>query len=252
MKLLYVQVFAAAMTIGFAGTGFVAMNAVAKRKELERKLAERDAHAKIAGGGKAPAPAAGGVKPKPAGGRDLEKENAEFARRVRDLELRVEGLKRENQTLREAAAKAAPSGPNPLAARISGGAPPNPNAVPEIALTDAQRQALAQNPPRPVAGGEPNAQPWGAAEDGEIDEMSRALKLNPEQRTEVKKIILESQNEFERRLIEASQKGERDITIIERIGDDVSQKTQQRIKQILSAEQQKPFDDLMREKEGKQ
>jgi hypothetical protein len=240
MKLLYVQIFAAAMATTTVGAGVGVMSAVAAKKETERKLEKAESELKK-GRGAAPITA-----PKTPGEADAEKEKRELAGRVRDLETRLKALEAENKALKDKlalGAGAAPGKPVP-GGSLGTAAPPN-----AVVVEDRGRDLAPPPPPEPQNDGN---NPWGAAEDSQLDEMAAVIKLNPEQREAVKTIILEGQNEFERLLIEASQKGERDITIIEKIGEQVSKKTQSRIEQLLYPEQKPKFAEYMRrQEEGK-
>jgi Spy/CpxP family protein refolding chaperone len=99
-------------------------------------------------------------------------------------------------------------------------------------------------PPEP-----PYNEEWGASEDGELDEIASVLKLTPEQRAQTREFIITAQNDFIKALAEAGAAGEKDITIIERIGEQFSRRTKEQIRGILKPEQYAAFDDLMRQKE---
>jgi hypothetical protein len=242
MRLLYVQVFAAVTAIGFVGSTIGLMSVAAAKREVERKLAKAEAELK----GK-PAPKGGGsslVFQKKGG--DSEKSMVEAqAKTIQSLSDRSRKLEGENEMLKRTLAElqkqlATAGAQKPIPGSAYGtGAPP-----PEIVVGNKGEGRDLAPPPPP----EPSNEPWGASEDTELDEMAAALKLTPEQRDQTKKFIMDGQNEFERLLIEASNTGERDIMVIERIGKQVSDKTQGRIKQILFPEQIGPFEKLMGEK----
>jgi hypothetical protein len=86
------------------------------------------------------------------------------------------------------------------------------------------------------------------SEDQELDEMASRLSLTPEQREKVKKIILDGQNEFERKLIAAAKGGVAGPEGIEKIGEEVSTATQKRIDEILFPEQKAKFAEFVKEK----
>lgn len=250
MKLVHVQIFAAATAIGFVGTGIGMMATHAAWKDAERRLAKLEADQKSSRP-KGPPLLLDPTK-RGQGGVDLATENKDLTQKlktaqdkVRTLEARIATLERENADLKKAVAVAGAAAKPVPGSAYGAAAPPPP--VDMTALGPGGRDVAPPPPPDPG-----NAEPWGAAEDSELDEMAAVLQLNPEQREHVKKIILDGQNEFERLLIEASQSGERDIMIIERIGEQVSKQTQGKIDQILFPEQRGKFAELMRKKEAGQ
>jgi hypothetical protein len=80
---------------------------------------------------------------------------------------------------------------------------------------------------------------------GEMEEMSKDLRLTPLQTAAVRNAIIRGQHDFEQRLIEASNSGARDIEAIEKIGQEVSRRAQERISRILFPEQRASFDMFM-------
>jgi Spy/CpxP family protein refolding chaperone len=108
-----------------------------------------------------------------------------------------------------------------------------------------------KEPPLPPPPGESGGDGWRHSVQGELQELTQALSLTREQAAQVRTIVADSQNEFERRLMEAGQQGVRDVSIIETIGDEVSKKTERRIRQILYPEQQQAFDAYLPKMEGR-
>ena len=217
---------AAAAIIGFCGTGLAAMNLYGSKKEADRKVASLEKELKDLRTSKS-APLV-----KKGGGPDLAKENHDLAERLKSLQVEVDRLRAENAQLKTGLAKVAEQ----ALARAPAAAPA---AAPPLV-------AAAPPPPPPPAASD---SPWGASEDSELDEMANTLKLNQEQREQTRKIILEGQNEFETKLMEVSRSGtEHDVLAIERIGEEVSNRTQARIDQILFPEQKSKFADLMKRK----
>jgi hypothetical protein len=245
MKLVHVQIFAAAMAVGFVGSSLAAMSVASSKRELERKLskaeADRDSARKAA---KTPADL---LKPK-TGARDVEAENKQLLDRVRGLEKRVKDLEKDNDQLKKSLGQAIAAAPAPKPAPGGGGLGGLPQ--PPAAATEAPATGQGATPPPPPP--PPGQNPWGASEDTELDEMTTELKGSPEQREQWKRFIIDGQNEFEQRLIEASKSGERDILVIERIGEEVSARTQSKIDQTLFPEQKVKFAALMRRKRGEQ
>lgn len=229
LQLLHWQVAVAATTLATVGVSLAWMN---DRAQLRRELATLKAPAVKE------APPKLRLTPKPA---NVDREILDLRTKVGTLERQVAALKQENERLRKELAEL----------KAKAGAPTA--AAPGKTLPQAP-SPLASNPPplpegdRPAAGA-PQQQPWGASEDSEMDEMSQALKLNPEQKDAVRKIVMDGQLDFEKRLIALGQKGERDINAIEREGDAVSQKVRERIRQVLYPEQVNLFDGYMKTKE---
>ncbi|MHC4390739.1 MAG: hypothetical protein ACYS22_05390 [Planctomycetota bacterium] len=125
------------------------------------------------------------------------------------------------------------------------------------AVTEGGSSAAAVRPPPPLPlpgldrptgppivapPAQPRTEPWGASAGSEIDELSKAVGLSKEQTAQVRQIILDGQQEFERRMIEAGQRGERDLGVIDRIGQEMAARTEQAIRQGLYPEQQRKFD----------
>lgn len=233
MKTLYLQIAIAVTSLGAVGGGLLYMQASGEAARLEEKVKQLEA-------AKDRAPAKPAAAP-PSKGRDYEKEISELAARVRELEQTRRALEAEAKRLRdenaalkttlEQAKAAAAGAPAPAPASLAAQPPPPPMVVPEGA------------PPRP--------EPWGAAQDSELDELATVCKLNPEQREQVRIIITEGQNEFDQRLVELSrERGQaRGIEDIERIGEEVSKKVKERILQVLYPEQQQRFREFMRPRE---
>ena len=63
-------------------------------------------------------------------------------------------------------------------------------------------------PPPPVDANET----WGAAEDGELDEIAAIVKMSPEQRDQTRTFIRAGQSRFLQALQAAGEAGEKDIT----------------------------------------
>ncbi len=220
-----------------------------KSGELESKLRGLERENEILRVAPASGPADKGVKTPPGELERLAGELERARQQIAALQREIDGLRRQNTDLAarlerpaEAASPwtpppAAPPGPPPPGWT----SPPPPVAPPD---PGSYSSAADQYP------GEGTGEAWGASEDGELDEMASVLKLNPEQREVVKRIIMDGQSEFERALIALGQSGERDITAIERIGEDISRRTQERIRQVLYPEQQAAFRELMQQKEG--
>jgi predicted nucleic acid-binding Zn-ribbon protein len=252
MKLMHWQIAVAVTTLTTVGAGLAYMQASGDRAALAERLArlERDEAKGVPAAPKALAPARGG--------RDLDRELAETSARCRKLEnelktLQAENarLKAENEKLKQqaGAATAAADGQKGLPAQPSPYAMPAPGTGEPDQVVGAGGAIPTVNPQAPPGQVEPAGQPWGQAEDSEMDEMAAAVKLSPEQRQVIRQIIMDGQNEFERRLIEASQKGERDIRIIEQVGEEVSRKSKEKIRQVLYPEQLDPFEKYMKGKE---
>jgi len=242
MKLLHLQIFAAAMAIGLVGAGVGAMQIHAGKQEADRKLAKAESDLKSLRGATS---LIGAGRPK--GGRDLEKENADLASRVRTLEARVGALERENALLKQSLQRSTegpahakpipgggmtPSGPAPVAAGASDPGIP-------IAAVDAG----IPSPPVDVN------ESWGASEDSELDEIAAIVKMSPEQRDKTRDLIRDGQNKFLRLLQEAGAAGEKDITIIEKLGNQVYQETRGGISSILRPEQRGAWDEYLKKQE---
>ncbi len=240
MKLLHVQIVAGVMAVGCIGSALGLMTTVAKKRDAERKLQTAEADLAAARGGKGAV-----TTPKKATGPSVPAApGAEFAAgRIKALEgevKRVEAALRQAMAENEDLKKQLAGGKAVPGSAYGQGAPP-----PEIVVGGRD---LAPPPPP----GDPQTDgnnPWGAAEDSQLDEMAAVIKLDVAQREETKKIILDGQNEFERLLIEASKGGERDITAIEKIGEQVSKKTQARIEQLLREDQKGAFREYIRKQE---
>jgi hypothetical protein len=235
MKLLHWQLAVAASALAAAGLGLGWMN---DRSQLRRQMETLRAPAKDA-----PAPKAGAPKPAT---RNFEKEVQDLTQRLRERDREIASLRAESERLKKAAAAPAPG--------LVAAAAPDPKAPAKPPAPQPPLPPEAGPPPSPpgaaAAGSQPpQGQPWGQAQDSEMDELANALKLNAEQRDAVRKIILDGQMDFEKRLIAIGQKGERDINAIEREGDAVSQRVRSQIKQILYPEQQTLFDGYMNDKE---
>lgn len=103
------------------------------------------------------------------------------------------------------------------------------------------RMTRKEPPPQPAA-------PEG--EDPQYAEMSKAVGITPEQAPQVKKIIAEGQDEFERRLAEITRSSAVEVQAIEKLGDAVAKKTEERILEILTPEQKPRFKAYLKEKEA--
>ena len=241
MKLLHLQFFAGVMAVGLVGAGLGAMTIHASKQESERKLAKAEGDLKVLrnlGGPIGPVKA-----PKPAAGVDYAKENAELAKRIRALEQRVQELERENAMLKEAIAK-------------SGSQPAHQKPLPGTPLPEASLAGGPQGQPIPVV--DPSVPPpppvdmnetWGSAEDTELDEIVAIAKMSPEQRDQTRQIIRDGQAKFLKMLQDAGAAGEKDITIIERIGRQVYDESRAGIGQILRPDQRAAFEEYLRKQE---
>lgn len=241
MKLLHLQIFAGVMAVGLVATGLGAMTIHSSKLEVERKLlkAEGDLKSLRSLGGPI-----GPVKaPKaPAGGVDYAKENAELSKRIRALEQRAQELERENATLKDAIAKA---GSQPAHQKPIPGTP-----MPEgTTLAGAQPSVPVVDPSVPPAPPVDANETWGSAEDTELDEIVAIAKMSPEQRDQTRQIIRDGQSKFLRLLQEAGAAGEKDITIIEKIGRQVYDESRAGINQILRPDQRAAFDEYLRKQE---
>jgi hypothetical protein len=188
--------------------------------------------------------------------RDSEKEVSELSTRVRLLEAKQtsllaarDRLRAENDRLKSAAAPATAALPNP-----NKGLPgADPLATrPAEPYTAPPGYPPPPGTPAPMEGGGEVA--WGAAEASEMEELSAAVGLTPEQREPVRLAIVEGQQEFERRLIELGQQRGNDkntdmMKEVEKVGDEVYKKTYARIFDMLTPEQQKRFAEYMNKKE---
>ncbi|GIW71704.1 MAG: hypothetical protein KatS3mg102_1246 [Planctomycetota bacterium] len=248
MRLLHWQIFGGLATVGCAAALLGVVQLMGTNRELERRLERLE---------KAPA-AAAPARPLPAPARTgagtseselvLARARAERLEAERsELERELAALRAENAQLKEALARlqheaaGSPPGTGPALAGnpVPAGPPPS-----EPALAPPAPPAAGAHPVPPPS---PSGEPWGASQEGEIERLAGALGLDQQQREEVRRAIIQGQNEFERRLIEASQAGERDITIIERIGEEISRRTEQRIRQLLRPEQLERFERYMQE-----
>jgi hypothetical protein len=242
MKLIHAQIYGAIVSILLVGTLLFAMSLKQDLRKERRNLAdlgdkaaeqERAAKARAAGGG----------GDKPADRQQLELELAALRQRLDSLTAERDRFLREAERLRaELAVRGGAAGPGPaLPGTLAGLGPQVPPPPSPEGFPDAPPGPPPVMAPPPA----PRHEPWGASEDVEMEAMAKALKLEPQQKDQVRLIIMDSQNEFERRLIEASQRGEGDISLLERIGEELSKKTEQRIRQILFPGQQRDFDDYM-------
>ncbi|MFC1707146.1 hypothetical protein ACFL59_10075 [Planctomycetota bacterium] len=188
--------------------------------------------------------------------RSLEQRLARARDTLQTVQKERDALRRENKALKRALAHAA--GAKSGMELSAPPAKPIPGTPMPIGLEPTGRPgSLAGTPGGPVAPPPikapppaPRGEPWGPSTDNEMDELAAAVKLTPEQREEVKQLIMNGQDEFERRLIEAGQTGVRDISAIEEIGQEVSKQTEDRINQLLYPEQRQAFGEYMRHLQG--
>lgn len=234
MKLLHVQIFAAAMAVGFVGTGIGLMSVAAQRREAARRLERAEADLKAAR-----AAAAKSVV-RPGGKRTADAPPPPDASgRIRALEARAAQLERENEQLKKALELALKNQQKAIPGSAYGqGAPP-----PEIAAGSRGPEAVSTPPPPPEPG-----EDWGAAEASEIDELAAVCKMNPEQRAATQNITREEQTAFNNELIELDRQGRgvRGIEDIEAIGRKYSERIEARIRQLLYPEQVPLFEEYLR------
>jgi hypothetical protein len=248
VKTIHWQIYGAVATVGAVGALVLLLQASGTNSDLERQLArakERPAPAA--------APAQTARQQAPTESEDtalLRTRISQLERRVKDLSADNARLQKENADLKAAVAAASHASTTADAGDSGAAGTSGGTALQPLAMGDGAPASPTGAPPtiEPTAP-TPSGEPWGASEEGELDKLAGALNLDQPQREEVKRIILQAQNEFEKRLIEASQSGERDIMIIERIGEEVSKNTEQRIRQILRPGQQENFDRYLAEQQ---
>ncbi len=234
-----------------------------KETELDAARKKLEVARKGGGGGNgttAPKGKQGGGGHSDADWEKLSSDSASKSRRIEALDRDIARLTTENAELRMRLAEKADalgkSGPGdvqpPVPPPFAAPPPPDgpyasgadvPPGPPPLEPLDGP-----PGPPVPEDGEPEEGHGWGTSGENELDELASVLKLNPEQREEVKRIIMDGQQEFERALIAISQSGERDARAIERVGDEISKRTQERIDGILYPEQKEPFREIMRKK----
>lgn len=193
-------------------------------------------------------PAKSAAKPRAQDGasRRLQLDLTAACDRVERAEAELAQLRRENGALRAAfSQKLAASGVStagaglpgvPTAARPGLGGPPGGVGRPGGIDQPPGPPPVVAPPPAP------RSEPWGASSASEIDEMAKVLKLNAQQTEELRKITMDSQYEFERRLIEMNERGDGDMSAFEEIANEMSKKAEQRIRQMLYPEQRSALD----------
>ena len=122
-----------------------------------------------------------------------------------------------------------------------------------VLVTALAAPALAQEkkdpPPAPPAAPAPAPEAGAPAPDDDVAELAKTLALEPAQREALKKIIADAQSEFERRLVEATQGGNRDIAAMDKIGEEISKAVHEKILAVLKPEQRPAFEKWSRERE---
>jgi hypothetical protein len=235
LRPLHLQVAIAVFGLAAVGLGMGAMHAAGERDRLKEQYErEKERRDRAAGGAKA------AVSPR-APARDFEKEAAELSKRVRELEAAISPIEAEvgrltaeNERLERESGGAASRGSTPRAAPAP--APPGPPpAVAEDSIEPA---------PRGIPGGLAR-DPWGPSDESQLDDLAARLKLNPEQRAEVKKIVVEQKRAHGERIREimaaAAQSGnpdpDRTHGEVQRATEAIWKQTQERIRQLLFPEQ---------------
>src|SRR5688572_31956856 len=102
MKILHVQIFAAAMAVAFVGTGIGLMSVFSAKRAADGRAAKAESDLKTERARLAAIPSGR----KPLIGIDPEKEKRDLVGRVRTLEGRVKQLEAENEMLKKALAQA--------------------------------------------------------------------------------------------------------------------------------------------------
>jgi hypothetical protein len=236
MKLIHCQIALAAAVVAAAGAGFAYMNAASELKRARAQIEEAQ---------RAPAP-------KPS---EPRKPSRDFEAELRQANLHAEQLEGANRQLQKTV-EDLKARVRDLQARLDA-ATPGASAQPSVAMAPPAppppvvRNPAAPPPPPPDAppGEEPGTGRPGPAGNAEMRELVEAVKLTPEQAEAARKIIIDGQAEFQQRMIDAGRRGERDVHVIEQIGNEISKELESRIQQLLTPEQQQPFRDYMRSKE---
>jgi Spy/CpxP family protein refolding chaperone len=105
-----------------------------------------------------------------------------------------------------------------------------------------EKPATAPAPPTPTA--EPSD-----PEDMELEELAAVLALAPAQKAEIRKILREGQDEFERRLTAATRENRTDPGVIEKIGEEVSKEVEAKVLKVLDEKQRAAYKKWLAEKE---